>query len=157
MTSLPIKRIAIGLFAIAALGTICLALVPQIPRGGGGRRGRDIGDRGGVPMWEVEPKFNKDVFTFVRVKYFDNRGGMGNDWGKWRIDAPDSDNNFSLRLQQMTALKVNPVPIFLELTDTRLFDYPFLYMIEPGFPSVPSRRDQSSPKILLERWLYDGR
>ena len=40
--------------------------------------------------------------------------------------------NFSLRLQQLTTLKVNPEPIYLELTDRRLFEYPFLYLIEPG-------------------------
>jgi hypothetical protein len=47
-------------------------------------------------------------------------------------DWPDSDLNFSFRLQQLTALKVNPKPISMRLTDERLFDYPFLYMIEPG-------------------------
>jgi hypothetical protein len=47
-------------------------------------------------------------------------------------DWPDSDLNFSFRLQQLTALKVNPEPITLRATDERIFDYPFLYMIEPG-------------------------
>jgi hypothetical protein len=40
--------------------------------------------------------------------------------------------NFSFRLQQLTSLKVNPDPIHLRLTDERVYDYPFLYMIEPG-------------------------
>jgi hypothetical protein len=63
------------------------------------------------------------------------RGGYGRGWGGgwgWSTDYPDSDLNFSFRLQQLTSLKVNPVPISLRLTDDRLFDYPFLYMIEPG-------------------------
>ncbi len=29
-------------------------------------------------------------------------------------------------------MKVNPEPIVLELTDPKLFDYPFIYIIEPG-------------------------
>ena len=35
------------------------------------RRGRYIhpGDRNGVPEWQNEPEFAKDVFTFVRVRY----------------------------------------------------------------------------------------
>ena len=50
----------------------------------------------------------------------------------WATDWPDSDLNFSFRLQQLTSLKVNPDPISLRLTDPKLFDHPFLYMIEPG-------------------------
>ena len=52
--------------------------------------------------------------------------------GGWSTDYPDSDFNFSYRLQQLTSLKVNPDPIILRLTDDELFDYPFIYMIEPG-------------------------
>jgi Domain of unknown function (DUF4159) len=87
--------------------------------------------RGGVPDWEIEPRFSEDVFTFVRIKYdsYGYRGGRG---GGWATDYRDSDLNFSLRLQQLTTLKVNPEPIVLELTDPRLFDYPFIYIIEPG-------------------------
>jgi hypothetical protein len=83
-------------------------------------------DRNGVPDWTVDPEFRNDVFPFVRVKYTSSR------WSKWRVDFPDSDLNFSFRLQQLTSLKVAPQPIVLELTDPRLYDYPFLYLIEPG-------------------------
>ena len=90
-----------------------------------------------MPNWQVEPRFKHDVFTFVRVRY-DSSGGWGRGRGRgygrggWATDFPDSDLNFSFRLQQLTSLKVNPDPIYLDLTDKRLFDYPFLYMIEPG-------------------------
>ncbi len=71
------------------------------------------------------------------------RGGRGGGFGSgfgggfgwrepWRTDFPDSDLNFSFRLQQLTSLKVNPVPISRRLTAPDLCDYPFLYMIEPG-------------------------
>jgi len=84
-------------------------------------------DRRGVPTWEVDERFRGDLFTFVRIRY--ESYGRGNNW---MIDFPDSDLNFSLRLQQLTSLKVNPNPIVLELTDDRLFDYPFIYIVEPG-------------------------
>lgn len=85
-------------------------------------------DRNGVPDWEVDRDFPEDLFTFVRIRY--NQFGGARE--KWRTDYPDSDLNFSYRLQQLTALKVNPNPIVLELADPRLFDYPFIYFAEPG-------------------------
>jgi hypothetical protein len=103
-----------------------------------GRRGRgwDRDDRAGVPLWENDKGFEDDVFTFVRIRYDSWRGG-GRGWGRrggdgWRTDHPDSDYNFSFRLQQLTSLKVNPNPKIMRLTDDELFDYPFIYIIEPG-------------------------
>ncbi len=84
-------------------------------------------DRGGVPDWEADAEFPEDVFTFVRLRYNDDSG-----WGKWATDYPDSDLNFSFRLQQLTSLKVNPDPIITDLSDPTLFDYPLIYIIEPG-------------------------
>ena len=106
-----------------------------IAQRGRGRRWRQfnedggISDRRGVPEWPVDPAFPHDSFTFVRLRYNSNGYGRG---GGWETDYPDSDLNFSLRLQQLTSLKVNPKPIFLEITDERLLQYPFVYMIEPG-------------------------
>ncbi|MGD9856071.1 MAG: DUF4159 domain-containing protein [Planctomycetaceae bacterium] len=102
---------------------------------GGGRgrwgRSRDFDrisvDRNGVPNWEVDPEFPQDNFTFVRLRYDSYRRG----WG-WHTDYPDSDLNFSFRLQQLTSLKVNPDPIYIDLSDPKLFDYPMIYIIEPG-------------------------
>lgn len=85
-------------------------------------------DRNGVPNWDVDREYPNDVFTFVRIRYNAFEGGRG----KWATDYPDSDLNMSFRLQQLTSLKVNPDPIVLELTDKRLFDYPFVYFCEPG-------------------------
>lgn len=86
-------------------------------------------DRGDIPVWENDPRFPGDLFTFARVRYSSYR-----EWGpgKWATDYPDSDLNFSFRLQQLTALKVDPFGKILELTDDSLLDHPFLYLIEPG-------------------------
>jgi hypothetical protein len=125
-------------FAIAvALLVLAIASVSVAQRGRYGRsRDRELDDRAGVPMWENEPEFADDVFTFARVQYdsYGGRRGRGRGWGGggWRTDWPDSDLNFSYRLQQLTSLKVNPNPVIVRLDDENLFDYPFIYMIEPG-------------------------
>jgi len=76
------------------------------------------------------------------------RRGRG---GDCTTDWPDTDPNFSYRLQQLTSLKVNPVPITLKLTDETLFDYPFIYMIEPG-ALVFSEEEVAA----LRRYLLNG-
>ncbi len=111
------------LFCVSA--SALLAMQRGWGRRGGGYRSMD--DRVGVPIWDHDTNFSHDSFTFARVIY--GTSGYGNGW---RTDYPDSDLNFSLRLQQLTSMKVNPIPVQLELTDPRLFDYPFLYMIEVG-------------------------
>ncbi len=82
----------------------------------------------GSPTWVNPPTFEKDTFTFVRVR----RGSNGLRRSNWATDTPDSDLNLSYRLQQMTSLKVNPNGRFLRLTEPELADYPFIYMVEPG-------------------------
>ncbi len=136
--------------------------VAQFRRGGyrGGMPGQMPADRAGVPNWKNEGRFKHDVFTFVRVQYDSGGfrgGGFGGGrryrgWGGgWATDFPDSDLNFSFRLQQLTSLKVNPDPIILRLTDPKLFDYPFLYMIEPGALSFSDEEVTA-----LRRYLLNG-
>jgi len=119
-------------------------------RYGGRRRFRRdrAQSRNGVPQWTVPADFPRDTFTFVRVKY--DSGGYGRGGG-WATDFRDSDLNFSLRLQQLTSLKVNPEPIYLELSDPRLFEYPFLYMVEPG--NLYFHPSEIKP---LRRYLLNG-
>jgi hypothetical protein len=108
-------------------------------------------DRNGMPEWEVDPHFKKDVFTFARIAYnTDGSRGFGG-WGSYMTDYPDSDLNFSFRLQQLTSLKVNPRPVTLRLTDEALFDYPFIYMLEV------QRLDFTDEDIAcLRRYLLNG-
>lgn len=131
--SLPVA-VALAMIVLIAGSTVA-------QRGRYGRDRYNFGngeriDRRGVPDWKVDENFQQDVFTFVRIKY-DSYGR----WG-WPTDYPDSDLNFSWRLQQLTSLHVNPDGLVLELTDPRLFDYPFIYLIEPGhiLLSEPERR-----------------
>jgi hypothetical protein len=100
-----------------------------------GRREIDLSqiDRGGVPEWKNDERFKDDVFTFVRVRYSSGgRGGWGYGGGRWATDYPDADLNFSYRLQQLTSLETDPNGKVLELTNDAIFDYPLLYLVEPG-------------------------
>jgi len=106
----------------------------------------------GTPGWKNDDHFQKDVFTFVRIKYSVNGAhGYGHTRQRWAIDFPDSDLNFSYRLQQITSIKVNPDGRVLEITDKELFDYPFIYIVEPGRLTFT---DEEVP--ILRRYLLSG-
>ena len=121
-----VSLIAVGVLFLAT-AALSLAITQR------GRRARSADDRNGVPVWETDSNFKSDVFTFARVRYSDYYDAWGqSEYGKWSTDRPDSDLNFSLRLQQLTSIKVNPHPVVVQLSDENLGDYPFLYMIEPG-------------------------
>ncbi len=119
---------------------------------GGGFGGQGFGGQGfggkkvvrsDFPMWKIEAPFQADVFTFARIKYTSiasaGRYGRGN---RWQNDFPDSDWNFSCRLQELTSMKVDPNGRVLELTDPELFDYPFLFM--NGVGSLQFSREEAA-------------
>ena len=58
------------------------------------------------PDWDVNAELPNDVFTFARLRY--NSGTWMGQRAKWLIDYPDSELNFSYRLQQLTSLQVDP-------------------------------------------------
>jgi hypothetical protein len=102
----------------------------------------------GTPMWTNPKGFEKDTFTFVRVR---RARAPYSDGGNWATDTPDSDLNLSYRLQQMTSMHVNPDGRFIRLTDPDLSDYPFIYMVEPGSLFL------TDPEITaLRKYLLNG-
>lgn len=84
--------------------------------------------------------FPGNEFTFCRVRYtseigYENRFGAD----RWSIDYPESDRHFSWRLSELTTLDVAKdrhgqyKHAVVQLTDEALYNYPFLYLIEPGY------------------------
>ena len=78
-------------------------------------------------------------FNFVRVQfdtYGSRGGGFRGFWGDggapWSIDFPDADKNFLRGVSRLTNVKVMQEPIVLRFDDERIFNYPFLYMLEVG-------------------------
>jgi len=105
-----------------------------------------------TPNWTNSPGFDKDTFAFARIRRAHISRGYGyGRAGEWWIDFPDSDLNLSFRLQQMTSLRVDPNGRVLNITDPELFDYPWIYMVEPGSLIL---RDEEVP--ILKKYLLNG-
>ena len=145
------------LFALAAV----IVVAQRGPRSGYGGRGyrrgyyedastpREITQHGNeTPTWTNAPGFEKDVFTFVRVKRERAPYSYG---GPWDTDTPDSDLNLSYRLRQVTSIEVDPNGFFLRSTDEELADYPFIYMVEPG-----SLYLSDEEAVALRNYLLNG-
>ncbi|MFN3193240.1 MAG: DUF4159 domain-containing protein [Aureliella sp.] len=140
--------------ALCFLPVVCcllLAAKPMIAQiqgwGRGGRQSRRIPDRSSFPTWEINEGFESDAFTFVRIQ-FDSNGPFG--WhDRWDNDYPDGDWNFSLRLQQLTSMQVDPNGRVLRLTDPDLMDYPFAYFAGVQY-MVFDQREVESFRTYLE-------
>ena len=107
-----------------------------------------------MPNWTNPPAFKKDAFTFARIHYSvgDHGDGLGKDpETRWAIDTPNSDLNFSWRLQQITSMLADPDGRYLKITDKELLDYPFIYIVEPGRLMWT---DEEIP--VLQRYLLNG-
>jgi hypothetical protein len=57
-------------------------------------------------------------------------GGLG---GGWRTDYPASDCKFIWGVERLTSIKAyREAPHPMQLMDPSIFDFPYLYMVEPG-------------------------
>jgi hypothetical protein len=102
------------------------------------------------PVWTNAPEFEKDVFTFARIRYKRQYYGWRTG-GYCFTDFPDSDLDLSYRLQQLTSLNVDPDGRVLKLTDPDLFHYPWIYMVEPG-----GLRLEEDEVVALRKYLLNG-
>ncbi|MBI5383473.1 MAG: DUF4159 domain-containing protein [Verrucomicrobia bacterium] len=99
-----------------------------------------------IPNWTNHPAFDKDAFTFARLRYTRLENVRA---GWWHSDFPDSDLNLSFRLQQVTSLKANPDGRVVNITDKELADYPWVYMVEPGGLTLTKEEVTTLRKYLL--------
>ncbi len=82
-------------------------------------------------------KFAGLKWTFARIKYgsFDNEGAAPSRlayWDEpWAIDAPAAEQNLSRRIKSVTAIDVGE-PIVLSLEDPKLWENPWIYIVEPS-------------------------
>ncbi len=122
-------------FLLPLLGLVAIATAVQVEaqfrqRGGGGF-GRGFGN--------VRMSSEADYaggFQFCRIVFGSDFRGDTN--GNWSVDWPRADINLSTRLAELTKTSVSRTPdgdpahLLLRLTDTTLFQCPFVMMTEVG-------------------------
>jgi hypothetical protein len=58
------------------------------------------------------------------------QGFFNNNW--WAIDYPQAEEHFLPALRRVTNMSVAEDSVHVEITDDRIFQYPFLFMQQPG-------------------------
>jgi hypothetical protein len=73
-------------------------------------------------------------FQMLRMKYrtFGGGGSHGYFQPWWAIDYPLAEAHFFPALRRSTKIQVADEEVQLELTDDRIFQYPFMFMQQPG-------------------------
>ena len=111
-------------FGSIVAGLALLALWPVAQSRAGAQRQSADDDRYAGLQWR-----------FVRIKYHYLTEGtqVPQDFAgePWFIDAPAAEQNLSRRVKTATAIQVED-PIVLPIDDPRLFQYPWIYFVEPG-------------------------
>ena len=122
LRSLPIAFVTVVL--------LIFWFVPVVSLGGAGQDGL-LGD---APPGN--PRLGGLEWTFVRIRYASEAGRLEQFrriyWSDpWAIDAPAAEQNLSRRMARVTSIKVND-PVILSLSDEQIWDYPWLYFVEPS-------------------------
>ena len=125
---MKILRVSI---AVALLWGVVLALVVFVP---GVHAQQSEQDRleGELPVPIETPddiQFKTSAFTFVRIQY----SGVSESWA---VDWAPADRSFSALVEKLTGLSTTGDGLVLELTDSTLNQYPFIYIVEGGRMSL---------------------
>jgi hypothetical protein len=131
----------IGILAICLVATVTVA---QSRRTGGAIPG-------------TVPNYPLAEFHFARAAY-DSHGAYGGSSGygmpMWAIDWPDAEEHFMPALERFTRVR-SAAPAdtaHIQLTDDRLFDYPWLFMQQAGRGQWdPSQQDAERLREYLMR------
>ncbi len=73
-------------------------------------------------------------FQMARVKYAATGGGGSRGYFQpyWAIDYPLAEEHFTAALRRLTRISAVTDSVHLELHDERIFNYPFLFLQQPG-------------------------
>jgi len=146
-----------SLLAAALVLTLASAAAAQFGRFGGG-----FGFRSRYPPRPPHQDTFGHGFNFCRGMYTSNRGEAGGTG--WTTDYPDADINFSIRLAELTKIRVKfdsqhrPDIVTVRLTDDALFQCPFVHMEDVGTMELNDTEVEALRAYLLKGgfvWVDD--
>lgn len=135
-------------------GTLALLSLVLLLEGSAG----SVGQPPGALITDIDaapptPQLDGLEWTFVRIKYSSweeqLRAFRARYWSDpWAIDGPAAEQNLSRRLGRVTSIAVKD-PVTLTLGDERLWEYPWIYFVEPGNLRLTSEEVEILREFLL--------
>ncbi len=135
-------------------GTLALLSLVLLLEGAAG----SVGQPPGALITDIDaapptPQLDGLEWTFVRIKYSSweeqLRAFRARYWSDpWAIDGPAAEQNLSRRLGRVTSIAVKD-PVTLTLGDERLWEYPWIYFVEPGNLRLTSEEVEILREFLL--------
>jgi len=119
------------------------------------------------PGWKTEDPYPE--FYFTRVMYTDVYGRgprlgvpstdfahghslgdrLAQYYGKWMTDTWDADYQYMWGIQRLTNARISMKPHPIEIMDPHLFDYPYIYAVEPGYMELSDQEAARLREYLL--------
>jgi Domain of unknown function (DUF4159) len=102
----------------------------------------------------ADERFAGLQWTFARVKYNSYTGDARTNlrvgyWEEpWAIDAPAAEQNLTRRIKTVTAIEVTE-PIVVTLDDDKIWQYPWLYIVEPSNLNLSDKQAATLREHLL--------
>jgi hypothetical protein len=93
----------------------------------------------------------KTDFTFARLRYPSYRGGNSY-WqmrGNWAIDYPKADRQFVQGVRRLTRIHVRSVEQAVAPEGDEIFNYPWIYVVEPGHWELTDTQCEKLREYLL--------
>jgi hypothetical protein len=89
-------------------------------------------------------------FYFARLAYSDSYGsGIDAEQRPWMIDSPAAERHFLQGVARLSNLDARSKEVYVRATDKELFDYPWLYVVEPGHWDLTDEEAEGLREYLL--------
>src|SRR5688572_6696801 len=102
----------------------------------------------------TDDRFAGLQWTFARIKYNSYMGDARTNlrlgyWDEpWAIDAPAAEQNLTRRIRSVTSITVTD-PVVLTLDDEKIWQYPWLYIVEPSNLNLSDKQAATLREHLL--------
>jgi hypothetical protein len=93
----------------------------------------------------------KTEYTFARLRYPSFRGGPMS-WsmrGNWTVDHPKADRQFVQGVRRLSRIHARSVEQVVDLESDDLFNYPWIYVVEPGHWDLPEHQARKLREYLM--------
>jgi hypothetical protein len=89
-------------------------------------------------------------FYFARLAYSDEFGPPDDDARRaWMVDSPAAERHFLQGVRRLSNVNNRSKEVYVRATDEELFDYPWLYAVEPGSWDLTEKEAQALRQYML--------